>query len=219
MQNEEGIPAEFRPYTTDAVLHAFDGLLTDVWEEARRGESSEGSAAPSDSPSSVSLYSMAGNGESEGKKAGRLALKSLTQFIYTYGAQTLGETSLRILNYMPLLAHFNFDQGDDELRNGCASTLRDFLSSIFVVRESAEKTVELFERFLSTDSWKVRMVLINEISTLVFSNSYAFDDHRERVGRLIASQMAHERLEVRESAAVAVSLFIHSGDGSIHCKW
>lgn len=215
MQTDTSIPAEFRPYTTDSVLDSFDGLLTEVWEEARRGESSDGSAAPSASASSVSLCSMNGaNGkeESEGKKAGRLALKSLTQFVYTYGAQTLGETSLRILNYMPLLAHFSFDQGDDELRNGCASTLRDFLSSIFVVRESAEKTVELFERFLTGGySWKVRMVLINEISTLVFSNSYAFDGHRERVGRLIASQMAHERLEVRESAAVAVSLFIHSG--------
>ncbi|KAF8386338.1 hypothetical protein PRIPAC_75480 [Pristionchus pacificus] len=211
MQNDPTVPAEFRPYTVDAVLDSFDALLNEVWEEARRGESSEGSAAPSASASSVSLCSMA-NGDSEGKKSGRLALKSLTQFVYTYGAQTLGETTLRILNYMPLLAHFSFDQGDDELRNGCASTLRDFLSSIFVARENAERTVELFERFLgSSYSWKVRMVLINEISTLVFSNSYAFDDHRERVGRLIASQMAHERLEVRESAAVAVSLFIHSG--------
>ncbi|GMT08718.1 hypothetical protein PFISCL1PPCAC_15 [Pristionchus fissidentatus] len=214
MTNDPEIPAEFHPYRVDAVFDAFDGLLGDVWEEARRGESSDsvvGSAAPSASASAASLCSMNG-GDTEGKKTGRLALKSLTQFIYTYGAQTLGETSLRILNYMPLLAHFSFDQGDDELRNGCASTLKDFVSSIFVVSGNAEAVCGLFEKCLSAGySWKVRMVLINEISTLVFSNSYAFDAHRERVGRLIASQMADERLEVRESAAAAVSLFIHSG--------
>ncbi|GMR58092.1 hypothetical protein PMAYCL1PPCAC_28287, partial [Pristionchus mayeri] len=45
----------------------------------------------------------------------------------------------------------------------------------------------------------------------VFSNSYALYDHRERVGRLFVSQMEHKRLEVRDTAAYAVSVFIHSG--------
>ncbi|GMR58091.1 hypothetical protein PMAYCL1PPCAC_28286, partial [Pristionchus mayeri] len=71
-------------------------LLDSVWDEARRGESS-GSTTPSASSSSVSLNSMNGaNGDTEGKKQGRLALKTLTQFLYTYFARTPGETSLRI---------------------------------------------------------------------------------------------------------------------------
>lgn len=70
-------------------------------------------------------------------RSGRLALKSLTQFVYTYGAQTLGETSLRILNYMPLLAHFSFDQG-----YGMRGLRCNLESAVIICEKSAEFDIE-----------------------------------------------------------------------------
>ncbi|GMR57913.1 hypothetical protein PMAYCL1PPCAC_28108, partial [Pristionchus mayeri] len=98
----------------------------------------------------------------------RMALEAVFHFLKACGQRTLEKTwCLRMLKYMPLIAHFNLKTG--------------FFSSILVVRDNALEIVELFEEFLSARySSKVRVILINEFRAITTAASTSIERKSER---------------------------------------
>ncbi|CAJ0582017.1 unnamed protein product, partial [Mesorhabditis spiculigera] len=187
-----------------------DPYLTTAWDEVYL----KGVINPEvgGSTSSTDLMFQPGAVDSEAKKQSRLALKTLICFILNSTIQSYVSWPPSFIKYIPMLAHFSNDVGDEELVTICRSLYRDLLSTVRVSNENAGPVLDCIEKYFEGPGWwKARLFVLRNMRLLIFSNVFVFLEHRERIGRIISRQLRSSQLEVREAATQVLSGLVHCG--------
>ncbi|KJH41163.1 HEAT repeat protein [Dictyocaulus viviparus] len=196
------IPISLHAPTIAHCIGLYDQQMGACWDETRL----------KDSNNCLEDSELNGSGDSEVKRAARLALKGALSFTLHVAGQSLTSIPPSILRLIPIFCHFSNDVGDEELYKQCLSLLSKLLQAAYIPNSNLSCVMQVFRQILKSSScwWKAKVTMLWLMKGLVFSNLYVFATVKEEIGQLLTGCLSECQLEVRQTAADTLSGLIQS---------
>ncbi|EYB92924.1 hypothetical protein Y032_0188g1139 [Ancylostoma ceylanicum] len=195
------LPESLHGPTIAHCIGLYDQHMGACWEETRI---KDGNACSESSD-------VNGSGDSEVKRAARLALKGALSFTLHVAGQSLTSIPPSILRLLPVFCHYSNDVGDEELYKQCFSLLSRLLQATYIPEANLPCIMQVFRQILQSPCWwKSKVTMLWLMKVLVFSNLYVFATVREEIGQLLMGSLSECQLEIRQTAADTLSGLIQS---------
>ncbi|XGW03770.1 hypothetical protein V3C99_015156 [Haemonchus contortus] len=202
-----GIPDSLRAPTVAHCIGLYNQHMGACWEETRVKDVGNSCSESTE---------LNGTGDSEVKRAARLALKGALSFTLHVAGQSLTSLPPSILQLLPIFCHYSNDVGDEELYKQCFSLLSKLLQATYIPEAHLPCIMQVFRQILQSPCWwKSKVTLLWLMKVLVFSNQYVFATVQEDIGQLLMCCLSESQLEVRQTAANTLSGLIQSSFFSV----
>ncbi|CAB3398985.1 unnamed protein product [Caenorhabditis bovis] len=212
------LPPRLQPPKVSVVAGWYNEMLGPCWDEVRH-KWEECASGPSIGSSSSDVSKNLNLSQStsastsveisEVKKAARLAMKSTTSFVYNVCNQAYVALPQSVVPLLPLFFHYANDVGDEELSKSCHSFNVAHLAAIYVGPQTARLVLDTLAQSITSPCWwKAKVMALQTLRMIVFTNSFIFKHYRDEIGALFLKSMNDCQIEVREKAAEALSTMI-----------